>query len=173
MTNSTNQPMTPQPQQMPPMQPMQPVQAQKKPIYKRVWFWIVIVLAAIVIAQMVGGQNSKNTNTTPAKSETSQQADQKPKEETVEIQATSSGEGTVIWGEAGSSNTEKFQGTWNKTITGEDAKKGYTVSVTGDFMGGNDQKVTCTVLVNGQQKSHKEGSGQAGSAMCDTYGIFK
>ncbi|MCI1219135.1 MAG: hypothetical protein LKF99_01140 [Bifidobacterium sp.] len=90
----------------------------------------------------------------------------------VVLEATATGKGTVIWGEAGSTNTEDFNGQWSKTISGDDAKKGYTISVTGDFMGASDQKVSCTVTVNGQQKSHKEGSGTSGSAMCDTYGIF-
>lgn len=90
----------------------------------------------------------------------------------VTLQATATGKGTVIWGEAGSSNTADFNGQWSKTISGEDAKKGYTISVTGDITGTDDQKVSCTVTVNGKQKSHKEGSGTSGAAMCDTYGIF-
>ena len=90
----------------------------------------------------------------------------------VEFRATATGKGSVTWGEAGSTNQEQFTDTWNKTITGEEAKKGYTLTVTGDIMGGDSQKVSCTVLVNGQQKSHKTGSGSAGSALCDTSGLF-
>ena len=40
-------------------------------------------------------------------------------------------------------------------------------SVHGDIMGGNDQQVSCKVIVNGQEKDSKNASGSAGSAMCN------
>lgn len=115
-----------------------------------------------------------SSQTAPAEKESKLTDEKKedPANEQVVMEATATGKGTVIWGEAGSTNTEDFNGQWSKTISGEDAKKGYTLTVSGDFMGGNDQKVGCTITVNGQQKSHKEGSGTSGSALCDTYGIF-
>ncbi|MDN6522066.1 MAG: hypothetical protein L0K43_02065 [Bifidobacterium crudilactis] len=160
-----------------PQQPQQPPQKPKKPFYKRVWFWILVVIVVIAVASQLGGnKGSDGASSSPAASRSSSasQSSSAADESTakVEMQATSTGKGTVTWGEAGSTNQEEFTTTWTKTITGDDAKKGYTLTVMGDVMGGNDQKVSCTVLVNGKQKSHKEGSGAAGSAMCDTYGIF-
>lgn len=167
-----------------PQQPQQPPQKPKKPFYKRVWFWIIIVIVIIAIgSQMGGNKGTDNASSSPAASQssTTSQSSSSPSQSsssadaskaTVEMRATSTGKGTATWGEAGSTNQEDFTSTWSKTISGEDAKKGYTLTVMGDVMGGNDQKVSCTVLVNGKQVSHKEGSGAAGSAICDTYGIF-
>lgn len=90
----------------------------------------------------------------------------KTTEKTVEFQATATGNGTVIWTKSGSSNTEQFSGTWSKTFTGDEAKDLTGVSVTGDIMGGNDQQVTCKIIVNGEEKDAKEAGGSAGSAMC-------
>lgn len=39
-------------------------------------------------------------------------------------------------------------------------------SVSGDIMGGDNQQVSCKVIVNGQEKDSKDASGSAGSAMC-------
>lgn len=34
------------------------VQKQKKPVYKKIWFWILIVLAIIIIAGIAGGDTT-------------------------------------------------------------------------------------------------------------------
>lgn len=142
----------------------------KKPLYKRAWFWILLILAiAIIYGMSQGGKATSGTNPAAAVTSTSQA---KPAEDKVELRATATGKGSVVWGEAGSTHTEDFTKTWSKTITGEEAKKGYTLTVSGDLMGNDSQEVSCTVLVNGVQKSHKTGSGTAGSAMCDTSGLF-
>lgn len=145
----------------------------KKPLYKRAWFWILLILViAIIYGMSQGGKATNDTKTTASPASTSQAAPAKPAEDKVELRATATGKGSVIWGEAGSTHTEDFTKTWSKTITGEEAKKGYTLTVSGDLMGNDSQEVSCTVLVNGVQKSHKTGSGTAGSAMCDTSGLF-
>ncbi|MFT9231408.1 MAG: hypothetical protein ABF515_02045 [Bifidobacterium sp.] len=90
----------------------------------------------------------------------------------VELEATATGTGTATWGEAGSTSQNNFDKNWNKTITGSDAQKGYILTVMGDLTGTDSQKVSCTVLVNGQQKSHKEATGTAGTVTCDTSGLF-
>lgn len=142
----------------------------KKPLYKRAWFWILLILViAIIYGMSQGGKATSGTNPAAVGTSTSQA---KPAEDKVELQATATGKGSVIWGEAGSTHTEDFTKTWSKTITGEEAKKGYTLTVSGDLMGNDSQEVSCTVLVNGVQKSHKTGSGTAGSAICDTSGLF-
>ncbi|MFC0264898.1 hypothetical protein [Alloscardovia macacae] len=86
------------------------------------------------------------------------------------MSVTASGTGTVIFGEAGSSSTEQFTGEWKKTFTGDDAKKFLTFSVTGDFTGGDDQKLSCAVTKNGKEVSHKEATGAAASVFCSTNG---
>lgn len=163
-----------------PQQPAQPAATKtRKPLLKRWWFWLIVVVAVLAIGGAIGGatggsgqspqpasapaataqKDSGSGQTTPAEKP-------KPAEKTVEFQATATGNGTVIWTRQGSSNTEQFSGTWSKTFTGDEAKDLTGVSVTGDIMGGNDQKVTCKVIVNGEQKDAKEASGSAGSAHC-------
>lgn len=67
----------------------------------------------------------------------------------------------------GSSSNQNFSGSWSKTYTGDEAKGLSMFSVSGDIMGGNDQQVSCKVIVNGQEKDSKDASGSAGSAMCN------
>lgn len=68
---------------------------------------------------------------------------------------------------AGSSSNEHFSGQWSKTYTGDEAKDLSMFSVSGDIMGGDNQQVSCKVIVNGQEKDSKDASGSAGSAMCN------
>lgn len=68
--------------------------------------------------------------------------------------------------ENGSTSSQQFSGSWSKTYTGDETKDLSSISVTGDITGGNDQKVSCKVIVNGQEKDSKDASGSAGSAMC-------
>lgn len=67
----------------------------------------------------------------------------------------------------GSSSNQDFSGQWSKTYTGDEAKGLSMFSVSGDIMGGNDQQVSCKVIVNGQEKDSKNASGSVGSAMCN------
>lgn len=157
----------------PPLNPEQPVKV-KKPIYKRVWFWIAVVLVILIaLAGLNGTRGSNNSpsvasSTSSSTTSNSQSEASTSQEDTLELQATASGQGTALYGESGSSSTESFTQNWSKTFTGDDAKKFMTVSVTGDFTAGDDQKVSCTIIKNGKQISHKEASGAAGSAFCST-----
>lgn len=67
----------------------------------------------------------------------------------------------------GSASNEHFSGQWSKTYTGDEAKGLSMFSVSGDIMGGDDQQVSCKVIVNGQEKDSKDASGSAGTATCD------
>lgn len=67
----------------------------------------------------------------------------------------------------GSSSNQDFSGSWSKIYTEDEAKGLSMFSVHGDIMGGNDQQVSCKVIVNGQEKDSKNASGSAGSAMCN------
>ena len=62
-----------------PQQGQQPAVAQKKPIYKRVWFWVVVVVAVIVIASVASGGGkstggSSGGTDSAGKAETSQKS---------------------------------------------------------------------------------------------------
>lgn len=67
----------------------------------------------------------------------------------------------------GSTSNQNFSGSWSKTYTGDEAKGLSMFSVHGDIMGGDNQQVSCKVIVNGQEKDSKDASGSAGSAMCN------
>lgn len=167
-----------------PVQPQQPVQpapvntanvTTRKPLVKRWWFWAIIVIAILVIGGAIGGttggssgqpQQTSSTAAPQSKQNTQQQSTPAESEKTIELQATATGNGTVIWTKHGGSNTEQFNGTWSKTFTGDETKELTGLSVTGDLTGGNDQKVTCRVIVNGEEREANEGTGAAGSAYC-------
>lgn len=72
----------------------------------------------------------------------------------------------MIWKD-GSTSNEHFSGSWSKTYTGDEAKDVSMFSVSGDIMGGDNQQVSCKVIVNGQEKDSKDASGSAGLAMCN------
>ena len=67
----------------------------------------------------------------------------------------------------GSTSNEHFSGSWSKTYTGDEAKGVSMFSVSGDIMGGDNQQVSCKVIVNGQEKDSKQASGSAGTATCN------
>lgn len=148
----------------------------KKPLFKRWWFWLIVVLVVLGVAgstqsgddtaTSASTESSTSQTTTPEKSE-KQTKPAKPAEKTVELQATATGNGTVMIYKAGSSSNEHFSGQWSKTYTGDEAKDLSMFSVSGDIMGGDNQQVSCKVIVNGQEKDSKDASGSAGSAMCN------
>ena len=145
----------------------------KKTIWKRWWFWIIVIIVVAVIATNMNGgskssSNTQSSNTSQSQQQTdsNKQQDAKPAEKTIELQATATGNGSVMWMKNGSSNSEQFNGNWSKTFTGDEAKELNSISVSGDLTGGNDQKVTCKVIVNGEEKDAKEASGAAGNAFC-------
>ena len=145
-------------------------QQGKKPLYKRWWFWLIVVLVVLGAVGTVGGNGSGSNTTTSAstKSNTSQTATpSKPAAKTIELQATATGNGTALISKNGSTDSQQFSGSWSKTYTGDEAKGLSSLSVSGDFMGGNDQQVSCKVIVNGQERDSKSASGSAGSVMCD------
>lgn len=148
----------------------------KKPLFKRWWFWLIVVLVVLGVAgsaqsgddtaTSASTESSTSQTTTPEKSE-KQTKPAKPAEKTIELQATATGNGTVMIYKAGSSSNEHFSGQWSKTYTGDEAKDLSMFSVSGDIMGGDNQQVSCKVIVNGQEKDSKDASGSAGSAMCN------
>lgn len=145
-------------------------------MFKRWWFWLIVVLVVLGVvgstqsgddtATSASTESSTSQTATPEKSE-KQTKPAKPAEKTIELQATATGNGTVMIYKAGSSSNEHFSGQWSKTYTGDEAKDLSMFSVSGDIMGGDNQQVSCKVIVNGQEKDSKDASGSAGSAMCN------
>ena len=161
-----------------PAAPPAPIAPAKKPLWKRWWFIaLVIVVAAGALSKMAGGgSGTAGSTSTPAAAAAAPATEAAPAEaatpaaapasDTITLKATATGEGTVMWMHDGSSNSEKFTGEWSKEVPYESGD--WTVSVTGDILGGDDQKMTCEIIVKGESKEAKEGSGAAGSAGCST-----
>ena len=85
----------------------------------------------------------------------------------------SNGDSEVIYGMDGGSSNETITGSWEKTITGDDAQKAWTVSAYPSFnLDGDtpdDTQVTCTITVDGKQVSHKEATGDSANVHCSVY----
>lgn len=176
-----------------PIPPQRPVPPMKKPFWERGWFiTLVVILGLVVIGRLVSnGSGGVNTTTTGASAASTAPAaeagkaaaeapapttEDKPaasapatedKPDTITLKATASGDGTVMWMHDGSSNSESFNGEWTKEIPAEHG--GWTVSVTGDIFGGDEQTMGCEIIVRGKSEEAKTGSGAAGSAYCSTY----
>lgn len=82
----------------------------------------------------------------------------------------SNGNAEVTYGTAGGSNNETASGQWEKTITGDDAQKDWTISAYPSFDVDNatpaDTQVTCTITVDGKQVSHQEATGDNANVYC-------
>ena len=165
----------------------------KKPFWERGWFiTLVVILGLVVIGRLVsngsGGVNTATTGASAASTAPAAEAgkaaaeapaptsEDKPaapaptiedKPDTITLKATASGDGTVMWMHDGSSNSESFNGEWTKEVPAEHG--GWTVSVTGDIFGGDEQTMGCEIIVRGKSEEAKTGSGAAGSAYCSTY----
>lgn len=83
--------------------------------------------------------------------------------DTILLEATASGEGHVMWGVDGGTNTESFTGTWSKEVPADSGM--LTFSVTGDILD-ETSEVSCTMTIDGEVKDEATGSGAAGGAVC-------
>lgn len=144
---------------------------------------IICVLALVVtLAMQKGFSKAGESFRTPEKQTTTSQSTgtvkdapkegEKAKTKTITLKASSTGSGSATYGPAGSSSQEKFEGSWQKDITGEAAKQMHSLTVMGDFMNQDpNQKLTCDILVDGVSKDHKEATG-AGAVVTCTSPIF-
>lgn len=119
------------------------------------------MVVLVVVLGFVGSTQSGDDTVTSASTESSTSQTAKPKksekqtepakpaEKTIELQATATGNGTVMIYKAGSYSNEHFSGQWSKTYTGDEAKDLSMFSVSGDIVGGDGQQVSCKVIVNG------------------------
>jgi uncharacterized protein YpmB len=69
-------PVQPTAQPPQPQQPQQPAGKPKKPIYKRVWFWIVVVIIVCIIASAASGGGSSSSSSSSSGSNASTSAEQ-------------------------------------------------------------------------------------------------
>lgn len=153
------------------------VQTGKKKAHKGRGMAIVAVVLSVlaIVFTLVAQQSASDTIDKISKgysSSTYLDGNKAPKK--VELQATATSKGTANYSVGnGSDSSEDFTRTWSKTFTGDNAKKQLSVMVQGDYSDeSNSQKVTCTILVDGKQKVHKEANGTSGMASCDTEGLF-
>ncbi len=132
-------------------------EAPKKKFYKRVWFWLLVVVVlgfSGCVAIIAGGSNAIVN------------ADNKV--HTVVYSVTGNGTADISYStfDNGNSGTATSNGTslpWAKTVTAKGIFSGYDVSVIGD----SATSVACTITVDGKQIAHNTGSGQSASADCN------
>lgn len=140
----------------------------------RVMSIVATVLCVLAIVITLGMQQSASKAINKAENDAgistlSDQGDGNKEDiKSVELQATATGKGTAMWSDnGGSSSSQDFDQKWSKKVDPKDAKGMLSVDVSPDFTSDDDnQKVTCTILVNGKQKQHKEATGQSGNASC-------
>lgn len=151
---------------------------------------LCILAMVITLAMQAGFSKAANSVSPSAGTTTSQKKDEgksgnksaesntateapavgdKAKDEIITLKATSTGSGSVAYGPAGATSQENFNGSWQKDITGDEAKKTHTMTVMGDIINQDpNQKLTCDVLVNGVSKDHKEATGSSAVVICNS-----
>ncbi len=89
----------------------------------------------------------------------------------MKLQVKGTGPTDINLSVAGSSSNESSDnGTWEKVLTGKDAKKDWTVMATPKLDINNptqdNYQVECSISVDGKQISHKSATGTAANVMC-------
>ena len=133
------------------------VTPQKKPVYKRVWFWLLMVLAVIValiiILVAAIGTAVHVADTT---------------KHTIVYSVTGTGTATITYysfdnNHNGSAQLSDVPLPWTKTVVGSGIFNSYSVTGTLGESGGT---VTCSLSVDGKQVSHNTATGAFSSANC-------
>lgn len=130
---------------------------QKKKIYARVWFWVLIVLAlgiggcAAILSVATVAINRANTT-----------------KHTVIYSVTGTGTATITYDTLDNLNTGEAQLPnvalpWSKTLTGAGLISAYSLTATVGPSGGS---ATCTITVDGKQISTNSATGALASAHC-------
>jgi uncharacterized protein YceK len=129
---------------------------QPRKFYKRVWFWLLVIVVlglggCISIVSLAGNAINTVNNT----------------KHTVVYTVTGNGTGDITYASfsgtnSGSAAVNGATLPWSKTFTATGIFTGFDVSVTGD----SATQVSCTITVDGKQVAHNTGSGQYASADC-------
>ena len=129
----------------------------KKPIYKRVWFWLLVVFAlgigGCVTIVATAGIAINNANT---------------KSHTVVYSVIGSGTATITYdafdnSHNGSAQISDVPLPWTKTVTGSGLFNAYSVTAT---LGQNGGTATCSISVDGKRVSTNSATGAFASASC-------
>lgn len=128
-----------------------------KPVYRRVWFWVLMVIVVLFggcIAVVAGTGKAIN--------------DANNKKHTVVYTVTGSGTADITYfafdnGNTGSSQVSDAQLPWTKTVTGSGLFNSYSVIA---LVGADGETVTCTLTVDGKKVSSNTASGALSSADC-------
>jgi hypothetical protein len=138
-----------------PPQPLSAPAPQKK-FYKRVWFWLLVVVALLIggcvsIISLAGVVVDKAN----------------ARKHTVVYSVTGPGTADITYdtftsGNAGSASVSGATLPWSRTVTGSGIFSAY--SVTAQIQTGTS--VTCTITVDGRQVSTNTATGQFGVADC-------
>lgn len=153
----------PQPAVAPPPPPAHPPASEKmpkKPIYKRVWFWLLI---GVVV--LFGGCAALVTGASVAINSASK------KQHTVLYSVTGDGTVNIIYGNFASGNSGSTQLTgqtlpWNRTITGRGLFNVYNVNAT--IVTGST--VTCSISVDGRTTTTRTSTGPSVNVTCNAMG---
>ncbi len=134
-----------------------PAQNAKKPVYRRVWFWLLVVLAL-----GIGGCASILSLTSSAINTANN------KQHTVVYRVTGAGTATITYSawdkdHNGTTQHSDVPLPWTKTITGSGLFNAYSVDAT---LGASGGTVACTLTVDGKQVSSNSASGAFSSATC-------
>lgn len=144
----------PPPPNMPPAAPGKP----SKPLYKRVWFWIIIV---VVLG--MGGCIAAVAGTSKAIS------DANNVKHTIVFSVQGTGTPTITFSSFDNANNGTTQISdatlpWTKSFTGKGIFNDYSVTAT---LGSDGGIITCTVTIDGKVKSTNHATGAFASADCN------
>ena len=141
----------------PPQPQATPEKKEKKPFYKRVWFWLLVALVLLLggCIAIVGSASKTVTDLNNAK-------------HTVVYTVTGDGTANITYASftnnsnVGSSQDSSATLPWTKTITASGIFSSYDVSA----MVNTGTTVTCTLEVDGKVVSTNTAHGQYSSATC-------
>lgn len=132
-------------------------EALTKKFYRRVWFWLLVVLVVLFggcIAIVAGGSNAINN------------ADHV--QHTIVYTVTGNGTADINYfsfsnGNSGSASVNGANLPWTKTFTASGIFSGYDVSAIGDTA----TSLTCSITIDGKQVAHNTGTGQDANVDCN------
>ena len=146
-----------------PPQPSGPVQVQvevstpKKPVYKRVWFWLLMIFLGFIVLIIAliaaAGTAINKANTT---------------QHTIVYSVTGTGAATITYdsfdnNHNGTTQLGEVPLPWTKTVVGSGIFNSYSVTAT---LGAGGGTLTCTLSVDGKQVSNNTATGAFSSADC-------
>ncbi len=141
----------------PPQPGSAPYAREKKPVYKRVWFWLLMIflgfIVLIVALIAAAGTAINKANTT---------------QHTIVYTVTGSGSATITYASFDNNHSGETQLSdvslpWTKTVVGSGIFNSYSVTAT---LGDGGGTLSCSLSVDGKQVSHNTATGAFSSADC-------